>query len=75
MRDAGGVGSGVGLIVDLLHAIGRQVRVDLGRGEGLMPQQLLHAPQVRASIQQMWATGFSQSGRMWFAFQPARISS
>jgi hypothetical protein len=51
------------------------VRVDLGRGEGLMPQQLLHAPQVRASIQQMWATGFSQSGRMWFAFQPARISS
>jgi len=23
----------------------------------------------------LWATGFSQSGRMWFAFQPARIWS
>src|SRR5687768_4948594 len=53
MRNGRRIGPRMSLVVDLLHPAGRQVRVDLGRAEALVPEQLLHAAQVGAVVEQV----------------------
>jgi len=48
--DCAGIRSRVSLVVDLLHAAGREVGVDLRRRKGLMTEQLLHAAEVGAVV-------------------------
>ena len=40
-------------VIDLFQPLGRDVRVNLGRDEVRMAEQFLHAPQIRARVQQM----------------------
>ena len=47
------IGSGMRLIVHLLHTIGCQVRVHLRRAQALMAKQFLHAAKVGAVIEQV----------------------
>src|SRR5947207_946221 len=53
MRDGRLVGPRVRLVVHLFHPTRRQVRVDLRRAERLMPEQLLHASQIGAVVEQV----------------------
>lgn len=45
--------AGMGFVVDVFHALGADVGVDLGRAEILVAQQFLHAAQVGAVVKQM----------------------
>jgi len=51
--DRGGIGAGVGGVVDLFHAIGGQVGVDLGGGEALVAEEFLDAAEVGAVVEQV----------------------
>ena len=48
-----GFGPRVRLVVGVPHATAGQVRVDLGAGERLVSQELLHRSQVRAVVEQV----------------------
>src|SRR5690348_7431971 len=41
-------GAGVGAVVGVPEALGGKVRIDLGRGEGLVPEELLDGAEVGA---------------------------
>ena len=43
----------MGFVVRLLQALGGHVGVDLGRGQVRVPEQFLHATQIRSRIQHM----------------------
>jgi len=50
-------------VVGFLHAAGRQVRVDLRRAQALVAEQLLHAAQVGAVVQQVRREAVTQRVR------------
>ena len=53
MRDGGSAGSRMGRVVDFLHPVAREVRIDLRRAEALMPKQFLDAAKISAVVQKM----------------------
>ena len=63
VRDRRDVGPRVGGVVDFLHPARRQVRVDLRRAQALVAQQLLHAAQVGAVVQQVRREAVTQRVR------------
>ncbi len=50
---AGSPARGWACIVDFLHPLRRQMRVDLRGAQALMAQQFLHAAQIGAVVQQV----------------------
>ena len=56
----GSSGPGVGLFVYPPQPLLGRVRVDLGGGEGDMPQELLHGHEVRPGIQEVGRKGVAQ---------------
>src|SRR4051812_30400983 len=63
VRDGRLVRTRVGLVVDLFHPTRRQVRVDLRRAQALVAEQLLHAAQVGAVVQQVRGEAVTQRVR------------
>ena len=53
----------MGGVVDLFHAVGRQVRVDLGGAEALVAEQFLDAAQVGAVVEQVRREAVTQRVR------------
>src|SRR6476619_3921284 len=62
-------GAGMGLEVDVLEALGRQVGVDLCRGDVGVAEHLLHRPQVTAAGEQVGGEGVAQRVRAHLAVQ------
>src|SRR5690349_18267936 len=60
VRNGLGVGARVRVVVNLFDAVGRQMSVDLGGGEGLVAQQLLNAAEVRAVVQEVRGEAVAQ---------------
>src|SRR4051812_46659756 len=58
--------------VDVLQALGRQVRVDLGGGNVGVAEHLLHRPQVATAGEQMRGERVAQRVRTHLALQPRR---
>ena len=56
-------GSRVGHRVALLEPLGRDVRVDLGRAETGVAEQLLHRPKIRSPVEQVGRGGVAQGVR------------
>src|SRR5215218_7097528 len=56
-------GARMRLLVDAAEPLVRDVSVGLGRGQGNVPQQLLHGPQVGASLQQVGRIAVPQGVR------------
>ena len=50
-------------LITLLESFSRHVRVDLGRAEAGMAEELLHCPEVGAAIQQMRCGSMPQGVR------------
>src|SRR5206468_11072634 len=59
-RHGGTAGPGVRREVDLPEVLLRDQRVDLRGGHAGVPQQLLHHPDVRSTLQQMGGEGVAQ---------------
>src|SRR6266404_431613 len=57
------LGPGMGLVVRVLHSLRGQVRVDLRGAQRLMAQQLLHAAEVRAVVEQVRGEAMPQRVR------------
>src|SRR5690606_6538591 len=72
MRDGWSIGAGMGRVVGFLHPLGRQVRINLGRTEALVTQQLLDASQVRTIVQQVRGEAVTQRMRADTRIQASR---
>ena len=70
MSDPSSICAGMGLLVDRAEA-GADMRVDLRRHQALVPQQLLHAADVGAAVEQMRGEAVPQRVRRGAAC-PAR---
>lgn len=53
----------MGLIIEPRETLQAYLRIALGGGETLVPQQFLHAAQVSASVKQMRGIGMAQPVR------------
>ena len=49
--------------IPLLDFFQVQLRVNLGRGDGFVPKQLLHRSQIRAALEQVDSIGVSEDVR------------
>ena len=60
----------MGVVVDVSHSLRRQVRVHLGRGQGLVAQKLLDTAQVGAVVQQVGGEAVPQGVRADVGIEP-----
>src|SRR3990167_7997793 len=63
----------VGLVIDLLQPLGRDVRVDLRRREARVAQQLLDAAQIGPAVKQMRREAVAQAVRADGRRQPGEL--
>ena len=63
VRGSAGFRSGMGIVVGLLHSLGGEMRIDLGRGEALVTQQLLDAPEIGTVVQKVRGETVSEGVR------------
>ena len=48
-----GFGSWMGVVIGVTHSLSRQVGIDLGRRQGLVPEQFLDCSKIGAIVQQV----------------------